>query len=71
MKPRLVRMSWSDLNHSYLEWILKDYFDLDKYHNPLTEQKMEHNYQLFYNRDRVVNGIKQELIEPMLEWINQ
>jgi len=31
MKPRLVRMSWSDLNSSYLEWILKDYFDLDIY----------------------------------------
>jgi hypothetical protein len=46
-------------------------FDQNKYNDPLTEQKMEHNYQWFYNRDRVVNGIKQELIEPMLEWINQ
>ena len=46
-------------------------FDVDKYFDPLTEQKIEHNYQWFYNRDRVVTGIKQDLIEPLLEWINQ
>ena len=46
-------------------------FNVDKYLDPLTEQKIEHNYQWFYNRDRVVTGIKQDLIEPLLEWINQ
>lgn len=44
-------------------------FNVDKYNDPLTEQKMEHNYRLFYNIDRVVKGVKQELIEPLLEWI--
>ena len=27
-KPRLVRFAWTDLNSSYLEWILQDKFDL-------------------------------------------
>ena len=30
-KPTLVRMSWTDLNSSYLEWILQEYFTLETY----------------------------------------
>ena len=27
-KPRLVRLAWTDLNSSYMEWTLRDTFDL-------------------------------------------
>ena len=46
-------------------------FNVEHYRNPLTKHKIEHNYQLFYNVDKIKTGIKNELIEPMLEWINQ
>ena len=45
-------------------------FSKDKYIDPLTEQKIRHNYDLFYDRTKVLDGLNTDLIEPMLEWIN-
>lgn len=45
-------------------------FDRSKYLNPLTEQKIKHNYDKFYDRAQVLNGVKSELITPTLEWIH-
>lgn len=45
-------------------------FDVSKYQDPLTEQKIKHNYNRFYNRQLVLDGVTKDLIEPMLEWIN-
>lgn len=45
-------------------------FDTSKYQDPLTEQKIKHNYNRFYNRQLVLDGVTKDLIEPMLEWIN-
>ena len=56
MKPRLVRMSWSDLNSSYLEWILKDYFDLDVY-----------NFNETYDKSNTVFALSRpEHVHPQL-----
>jgi len=46
-------------------------FNRDIYLDILTEQKIEHNHQLFYNRGIVLDSVHTQLIEPMLEWINQ
>lgn len=40
-------------------------FDVKKYNDPLTKQKIQHNYTRFYDRALVLDGIKKELIEPM------
>jgi hypothetical protein len=45
-------------------------FNESKYSDPLTNQKIQHNYNRFYDRSAVLAGVKQDLIEPMLEWIN-
>lgn len=45
-------------------------FTTEKYLNPLTEQKIKHNYNRFYDRELVLQGIEKELLTPMLEWIN-
>jgi hypothetical protein len=38
-KPRLIRIGWTDLNSSYLEWILRDYFELENYNIDSTYDK--------------------------------
>lgn len=45
-------------------------FNTSKYLDPLTEQKIRHNYNRFYDRSAVLAGVNQDLIEPMLEWIH-
>ncbi len=45
-------------------------FSKEKYLDPLTEQKIKHNYNRFYDRSAVLSGINSELIEPLLEWIH-
>ena len=45
-------------------------FSQDKYSDPLTKDKIKHNHALFYDQQRVIRGIKQDLIEPVLEWYN-
>ena len=45
-------------------------FNKEKYLDPLTYQKIEHNYNHFYNRQLIIYRLHQELINPMLEWIN-
>jgi hypothetical protein len=45
-------------------------FNKEKYFDPLTEQKIKHNYNRFYDRSAVLEGVKNDLIEPMLEWIH-
>ena len=48
---------------------IKD-FSVDKYMSPLTEQKIKHNYHRFNDRSLVLDGLKNDLIDPLLEWIN-
>ena len=48
---------------------IKD-FEITKYADPLTEQKIKHNYNRFYDRTAVLDGITIDLLEPLLEWIN-
>ena len=45
-------------------------FSKERYLDPLTEQKIRHNYDLFYDRTKVLEGIKNELVCPLLDWIN-
>lgn len=45
-------------------------FSKEKYIDPLTEQKIKHNYNRFYDRSAVLAGIKSELMEPITEWID-
>jgi len=45
-------------------------FNKEKYSDPLTEKKIKHNYDRFYDRSAVLAGLNNDLIEPMLEWIN-
>jgi hypothetical protein len=45
-------------------------FDCNRYLDPLTEQKIKHNYNKFYDRVQVLNGIDREFIVPTLEWIH-
>lgn len=40
------------------------HFEIDS----LTEQKLEHNHQLFFNQDRVVEGIKKEIFQPIVDF---
>ena len=45
-------------------------FNKEKYLDPLTEQKIKHNYDRFYDRSAVLAGVNTDLIEPVLEWIH-
>lgn len=45
-------------------------FSEEKYLDPLTEQKIKHNYNKFYDRAQVLDGVNKELVTPLLEWIN-
>ena len=45
-------------------------FNKEKYLDSATEQKIRHNYNQFYNRSLVLNGVTNDLIEPLLEWIH-
>jgi hypothetical protein len=45
-------------------------FSIDNYADPLTQQKIIHNHELFYNKEKVLEGIKKDIILPILEWIN-
>ena len=37
----------------------------------MTEQKIQHNYNRFYDRRAVVDGFARDIIEPMLEFANE
>jgi len=45
-------------------------FNKEKYLDPLTEQKIKHNYDRFYNRSAVLEGVNTDLIDPILEWVH-
>lgn len=45
-------------------------FSKEKYLDPITEQKIQHNYNKFYDRAQVLAGIESELINPLMEWLN-
>ena len=45
-------------------------FNKEKYLDPLTEKKIKHNYNRFYDRSAVLAGVNTDLIEPVLEWIH-
>ena len=45
-------------------------FSKEKYLDPLTEQKIKHNHNHFYNTNLVLQGIIKDIIEPMTEWID-
>ena len=38
-KSKLVRLAWTDLNRSYMEWILRDEFDLAIFNSDETYNK--------------------------------
>jgi len=40
-------------------------FDVEKYNDPMTQQKIQYNCDRFYNRRLVLDGIKKDLIQPM------
>ena len=46
-------------------------FDTSRYANPLTEQKIKHNYERFYNKSVVESGFKSDIIEPILRWMHE
>jgi hypothetical protein len=37
--------------------------------DPLTEQKLEHNYNHFYNEEVVMKLFKEQMVDPLLEFI--
>ena len=43
-------------------------FNKEQYLDPQTENKIKHNHAHFYDTSRVLQGIKQDLINPILEW---
>ena len=45
-------------------------FSVSKYTDPITAQKIEHNYHRFYDRSAVLTGFKQDVINPILEFFN-
>lgn len=45
-------------------------FSKEKYADPLTEQKIRHNYNRFYDKAAVLAGVKLEFIDPLLEWVH-
>ena len=45
-------------------------FDINKYNDPVTEEKIKHNYNRFYDRTAVIAGVTTDLINPLLEFIN-
>jgi len=62
-----------DFFHDRMDVIYRncEQFNKDTYLDSITEQKLEHNHQRFYNRQLVLDGINKDIIEPLLEWINQ
>jgi hypothetical protein len=46
-------------------------FSVSKYSDPVTEQKIQHNHNRFYDRHAVIDGFTQDIIEPMLEFANE
>lgn len=45
-------------------------FSVSKYKDPITEQKIIHNYNRFYNRQVVLDLFEQDVINPILEFFN-
>jgi hypothetical protein len=35
-----------------------------------TQEKLQHNHQLFYDRDKIENIITEEIVNPLLEYVN-
>jgi len=62
-----------DFFHDRMDVVYRncEQFNKDTYLDSITEQKIEHNHQRFYNRQLVLDGINKDIIEPLLEWINQ
>lgn len=55
-----------------LEYIVKniEMFDVEKYNDPLTLKKMKHNHERFYDTALVREKLAQDLIYPILEFVN-
>lgn len=45
-------------------------FDVDSYNNPLTKEITLHNRNHFYNKEKILQGICNDLVDPILEFIN-
>lgn len=41
---------------------------LDYFTDTITKEKLEHNYNLFYNKELVLTRFKQEIIDPIIEF---
>ena len=37
--------------------------------DPITQQKLEHNYNYFYNQEIVSTLFKEQIVDPLLEFI--
>ena len=46
-------------------------FDIGKYTNPLTKEKILHNYNLFYDSNLIEQKIVSEVIEPILKFVDE
>lgn len=45
-------------------------FSMEKYLDPVTEEKIEHNFQLFFNQNLVEQKYTEDVIYPLLEILN-
>lgn len=45
-------------------------FDISKYNDPETVKRTEHNFNHFYNETEVNRRVQQEIINPVLEFLN-
>jgi len=43
-------------------------FDISLYHSKLTQEKIEHNQNLFYNIDYITRSIELDVVRPILEF---
>lgn len=53
-----------------LEAVIKNIADFDQCHyDSLTQQKLQHNHDLFYNQGKVNMLVKQGIVNPILEYV--
>ena len=64
-KPTLVRFAWTDLNSSYLEWILQDKFDLAIF-NPTNTYNKETDILVILGSEQELSGANIMSLEPDL-----
>ena len=56
------------IDHVYNQ--VKSYILFDTEYDTITKQKIEHNYNLFFNEQEVNRRYKLDVINPILEFIN-